>query len=83
MPAILYPLTTEKAVAAIERENRLTFIVEASADKKKIKEEFEKIYAEKVYAVNTAADAKGNKKAYIRLKRKGGASDVAAKLKIL
>ncbi|HEV8289624.1 MAG TPA: 50S ribosomal protein L23 [Candidatus Norongarragalinales archaeon] len=83
MVSILYALTTEKAVGSIERQNQLTFVVARESDKSQIKQEFEKLYAEKVKSVNTTIDAKGKKKAFIKLKRKGAASDVAGKLKIL
>ena len=38
---LLYPITTEKAVGMIERENKIIFIVEKGATKDQIKLEVE------------------------------------------
>jgi large subunit ribosomal protein L23 len=80
---ILHALVTEKPVGLIESENKLVFIVEKSAKKQEIKEEFEKEYAMKVRKVNTVISPEGIKKAYIALDEPGKASELAMKLKIL
>jgi len=80
--AILYPVTTEKAIALIERRNTLTFIVEGRATKNELKAEVEREYAVKVHSVNTLNDMKGRKKAFVRLTKEFKADDVAAKLGI-
>ena len=46
-PIIHYPLMTEDAVALIEAENKLTFIVDMKADKAKIKRAVEALYKSK------------------------------------
>jgi len=83
MATILYPLTTEKAVAGIERENKLTFIVEQNASKPQVKNEVEKQFKEKVKKVTTLIALDGRKKAFVRFVKPGAAADVAAKLKIV
>ncbi|MGC8851414.1 MAG: 50S ribosomal protein L23 [Candidatus Micrarchaeia archaeon] len=83
MTSILYPVTTEKAVAGIERENRMTFVVEASATKKDVKSDAEKLFKEKVAKVTILVTPNGRKKAMVRFARAGAAADVAAKLKMV
>ncbi len=80
---IQYALTTERSVALIEKENKLVFVVSEKASKHEVKEEVEKAYQEKVASVRTLNDLKGRKKAIVKFARKGAASDVAAKLKLI
>jgi len=79
---ILYPITTEKAIASIEFANQLTFVVRKEATKQQIKEEMEKLFKVKVARVNTKISVQGKKHAYIKLKE-GKADDIAAQLKII
>ena len=79
---ILYPVMTEKAIGMIERENKLTFVVERGATKKEIREEVEKRLDVKVAKVNVLNELKGRKKAFVKLRKEFKADDVAAKLKI-
>ncbi len=78
-----YPLATEKAVSLIDKENKITFVVDRKANKQQIKEAFEKLFKVKVEKVNTLITPKGLKKAYIKLKKEYSARDVATKLGIL
>ena len=78
-----YPHMTEKSVALIEKENKIVFIVSRSADKKQIKEAFEKVFEVKVAKVNTLITPKGEKKAFVKLKPEFKAIDVAVKLGIV
>jgi len=75
-----YPYITEKSVALVERENKITFVVNRKANKKEIKEAFEKVFEVKVEKVNTEITMKGEKKAIIKLKPEFKAADVAVKL---
>jgi len=83
MAFVLYPLTTEKSVAGIEKENKLTFIVDKAANRKQISEEMAKAYAEKIEKVRIIRTADGKKKAIVKFERKGAAADIASKLKIM
>ncbi len=75
----LKPLTTEKAIMSIERENVLTFLVDARKTKDEIKKEIEEIFEVKVEKVRTLI--RGNKKyAYVKLKKEFLAIDLATKL---
>jgi len=79
---IRYPLMTEDAVALIEAENKLTFVVDTKADKAKIRRAVEALYGVKVAKVNTMITSKGVKKAYVTLEPEFRASDIAIRLGI-
>ena len=78
-----YPHLTEKSINLIEKENKIVFIVDPKATKTQIKKAFEEIFGVKVEKVNTQITLKGEKKAYIKLKKEYKASDVAVKLGIM
>ena len=80
--AILYPITTEKAISMIELDNKMLFVVEKNSTKKDIIAEVEKNFGVKVAKVNTLVTPKGEKRAYVKLKPGFKADDIAAKLKI-
>lgn len=77
---IIRPVVTEKAVSLIEKENKLTFIVDRRATKQDIKRAVEEIYKVKVEKVNTLITMKGEKKAYVKLKPEYNASEIAARI---
>ncbi|NJE61636.1 50S ribosomal protein L23 [Thermococcus sp. 21S7] len=77
---IIKPVVTEKAVAMIENENKLTFIVDKRATKADIKRAVEAMFEVKVEKVNTLITMKGEKKAYVKLKPEYSASEVAARI---
>jgi len=77
---LLYPYITEKTVSLVEKENKLVFIVNRKANKKQIKEAFEKLFEVEVEKVNTLITRDGKKKAFIKLKPKYKAMDVAVRL---
>lgn len=80
---IIRPVTTEKALMLIEKQNTLTFIVKRDATKHQIKEVIEKIFEVKVIKVNTLITPRGEKKAYVKLAPEFKASEIAARLGIL
>jgi len=73
------PITTEKAVMLIERENTLIFELDKKETKTEIKNEIEKIFNVKVKEVNTLI-RKNKKYAYVKLNAENPAIDVATKL---
>ena len=77
---IIKPVVTEKAVAMIENENKLTFIVDRRATKADIKRAVEVMFDVKVEKVNTLVTMRGEKKAYVKLKPEYNASEVAARI---
>ena len=79
---ILYPVTTEKSVGMIERENKMTFVVSADSTKPEVKKEVEERFKVKVLSVRIMNTFAGKKKAIVRMKKGFKADDIAAKLKI-
>ncbi|ACJ15552.1 LSU ribosomal protein L23P; (rpl23P) [Thermococcus onnurineus NA1] len=77
---IIRPVVTEKAVAMIENENKLTFIVDRRATKQDIKRAVEAMFDVKVEKVNTLITMRGEKKAYVKLKPEYSASEIAARI---
>ncbi|ODS35907.1 50S ribosomal protein L23 [Candidatus Altiarchaeales archaeon WOR_SM1_SCG] len=80
---LLYPLMGEKATMLREKDNKLTFIVNAQAGKKDIRGAVEKLYNVKVTSVNVINTFQGNKKAHIKLKSEFSADDVASHFGVL
>ncbi|NJF25306.1 50S ribosomal protein L23 [Thermococcus sp. Bubb.Bath] len=77
---IVKPVVTEKAVSLIERENKLTFVVDKRATKQDIKMAVEAMFDVKVEKVNTLITMKGEKRAYVKLKPEYNASEIAARI---
>jgi len=76
------PITTEKAVMLIERENILTIETEKRKTKPEIQKEIEDIFEVKVEKIRVLI--RGNKKyAYVKLKKEFPAIDVATKLGLI
>ncbi len=80
---VKFPLITEKAVNVIETENKLVFIVNKKSTKTEIKKAVEKLFEVKVDSINTVNDAKGKKKAIVKINKKFKANDIAIKLGVL
>ncbi len=83
MNVLLYPVATEKAINMVERDNVITYVVDMRANKKEIKEVFEKMFNVKVAKVSTENSPKNVKKAFIKLDKSFKASDIALKLKLV
>jgi len=77
---IISPLTTEKSVRLMEAQNELIFVVKEDATKTQVKEAIEKLFDVKVERVNMCNDAKGRKKAFVRLHPDYPAIDIGTKL---
>ena len=78
----LKPLATEKAVMLIEKDNVLTFVTEKNSNKDEIKKEIKDLFEVEVEKIRTLI--KGNKKyAYVKLKKKFPAIDLATKLGLM
>ncbi|MFX0104017.1 MAG: 50S ribosomal protein L23 [Candidatus Hodarchaeota archaeon] len=76
------PLITEKTFDLIEKENKLVFMVNRTANKSQIKRAIERIHNVKVIKVNTMITPKGEKKAFIKLHPDYSAQDIAIDLGI-
>jgi large subunit ribosomal protein L23 len=73
---------TQDTVSLVEKENKITFIVDIKATKKQIKDAVEKLYEVRVEKVNTLITPLGEKKAFVKLKPEYSASELAVKLGI-
>ena len=80
---IIYPLVSEKAVGAIESQNKISFIVNKKASKTDVKNAVEQLYSVKVESVKTMNDMQGRKKAIVRLDKKFKAQELATKLGVV
>ncbi len=74
---------TQDAVSLIEKENKITFIVDVRATKGDVKRAVEELYGVKVQKVNTLITPRGEKKAYVKLAPEYKAADLAVELGIL
>ena len=77
------PLSTEKDIRLMEKENKIVFIVDNKATKEEIKKEVEERFKVKVLKVNTMYDTNGKKKAYVKLSEETPAIDIATELGLL
>jgi len=83
MTSLMYPISTEKALNMIDRNNTISYVVDFRSNKVQIKKEFEQTFGVKVKSINTEMTMNNTKRAYIRLKPEFKASDVARKLKLV
>jgi len=79
----LFPLTTEKAVRLMEKENKLVFVVDKASTKSLIKSAVEEAFGVKVVKVNVLVTPGGEKKAYVSLSPETPAADVMTKLGLM
>ena len=80
---IRYPLISEDSVTLIERENKITFIVNLEAGKDDIERAVRELYEVDVESINTLVTPEGRKKAFVKFKPEFKAADLAVKLGIL
>jgi large subunit ribosomal protein L23 len=80
---ILRPVSSESALERLEKDNKLTFIVDLKANKNEIKNAIEKLYSVKVRSVNTMITTAGEKKAFIGLEKAFSAAELATKIGLM
>ena len=73
------PYVTEKTFNAIEKENKLTFIVSEKSTKREIIEALKLVYEADAIEANTTKTIQG-KKAIIKFRTEGGARELATRL---
>ncbi len=76
---LIKPYITEKTFNLIEKENKLTFIVDEKASKDQIVKALQVLYESEASEVNTARTIQG-KKAFIKIKTPEGARELATKM---
>merc|ERR1712100_720278 len=80
---IKHPRSSEAAIKITEDHNTLVFIVDKRATKPKIKKACQDLYSIKVRKVNTMITPRGEKKAYVMLKKEFDALETANKIGIM
>ena len=75
-------ISTEKAVKLIEAENTILFSLERRITKPELKEKLEKMFNIKVDRIRTHI-RKGEKIAFVKLKKENSALDLATKLGLI
>lgn len=80
---IVNVVMSEKALRLVEKENKITFIVNNKANKTEIKQAVEKLFGVKVEKVNTMILPNGKKKALVKLDKNYKASDLLSKLGLM
>ena len=75
-----HPIITEKAMDAMDFENKLTFVVDLDATKPEIADAVSARYDVTVDDVNTMVTMAGEKKAVVRLSAADDAQDVASRI---
>lgn len=79
---ILLPFVTEKTMAALERENKLEFVIHKTASKSDVKKAVETLFDAKVESVNTKIGTDGHKRAVVKFKPETKAEDVGMRIGI-
>ncbi len=82
MKIIIKPHITEKTFAMVEKESKICFIVEISANKSEISKAVKTLYNHNVKKVNTARTIYG-KKAFVQFENTEKARDLATKIGML
>ena len=78
-----HPYVTEKAMMALEKENKLQFLVDKDATKKQIKREIEKTFEQEVRRISTVMTMHGEKKAIISFANEKAAEEILSRLGIM
>ena len=79
---IIHPFVTEKTMAAMERENKLEFLVNRFSSKPAIKKAVEELFDAKVDSVNVKIGRDGQKHAIVKFGEGTKAEDVATRVGI-
>ena len=80
---IKHPITTEKAVRCMDKENKLLFAVDLNSRKPAIKKAVEDAFGVKVVSVNTFLTRKGEKRAYVQLSKENPAIDIMTRMGLM
>lgn len=78
---IIKPIATEKTMLHLEKENKISFIVNKKSTKQDIKKEVEERFQVKVTDVNVLITRKG-KRAVVTLSKEFSADEIAGRIGI-
>ena len=79
---IIHPFVTEKTMAAMERENKIEFLVKRTASKPAIRKAVEKLFDADVKSVNVKIGRDGQKHAIVKFGEGTKAEEVATRIGI-
>ncbi len=79
---IVHAFVTEKTMAAMERDNKLVFVVRRTASKRQIKHALETLFDAKVLGLNTMVSPQGEKHAHVRFGPETKAEDIGMRVGI-
>ena len=79
---IIHPFVTEKTMAAMERDNKIEFLVHRSASKPAVKKAVEVLFDAKVDSVNIKIGRDGHKHAVVTFHPDTKAEDVGTRIGI-
>ena len=80
---LIQPISSDKNINKMEKQNTMTFQVSENASKGQIKTVFAKLFKVKVRKVNTLRTPDGRKKAFIRLQKDKDALNIASNIGLL
>jgi len=75
-------ISTEKAVKMIESENTILFLIDRNMDKTELRKKIEELFDVKVEKIRSHI-RKGEKIAFVKLKKENSALDLATKLGLI
>jgi large subunit ribosomal protein L23 len=78
-----HPYVTEKAMMALEKENKIQFLVDRNATKNQIKREIERAFEQEVTRISTSMTMHGEKKATISFSNEKAAEEILSRLGIM
>jgi len=80
---LIAPHLSEKSIGLVESQNKLVFIVNEKVKKSQVRWAVEKAFDVEVEKINILHDRKNRKKAFVKLKDKYNALDIATRLGML
>jgi large subunit ribosomal protein L23 len=78
-----HPFVTEKAMMALERQNKVQFLVDHDATKDQIRREIENQFGQQVKRITTMMTMHGEKKAIISFTNEKAAEEILSRLGIM
>ncbi len=78
-----YPLSTEKTINQIGRNNIIAYVVDYRATKPEIKKEFEATFNVKISSIRSMNTAANQKRVFLKLAKGYKAEDIAKRLKLV
>lgn len=78
-----YPFVTEKAMAALENQSKLLFVVDNRASKPEIRRELEASFGHPISSIRTINTTDGRKKAIVSFEDPKAAEEILSRLGVM